>query len=198
MRSAILLLATLLLAAGDARASDVDRSPTWEERMLEAINADRAERGLPRYRVDRRLERAAAEHSRRMAETSTLAHQLRGEPPLKTRVAATGLRFDAVGENVGYSTRVEDLHGNLMRSRGHRQNLLATKYDVDRDRHLPERWSLVRHAGLRAHHQRVERVGSRGRVRGSDRDVAAQAPSAQRRDARQRRAALCRLRDGAS
>ena len=126
---AVLILAALLFSAGEARAGDLDRSPSWEERMLDAINAERAERGLPRYRVDRRLERAAAEHSRRMAETNRLSHQLPGEPPLKARVAATGLRFDAVGENVGYSTRVEDLHPNLMRSRGHRQNLLATKYD---------------------------------------------------------------------
>ena len=126
---AVLLLTALLFATSDARASDFDRSPTWEERMLDAINAERAERGLPRYRVDRRLERAAAEHSRRMAETKRLSHQLPGEPPLRARVAATGLRFDAVGENVGYSTRVEDLHPNLMRSTGHRKNLLATRYD---------------------------------------------------------------------
>ena len=97
--------------------------------MLEAINAERAERGLRRYRLDRDLEAAAADHSRRMAEAGRLTHQLPREPDLRTRIAATGLRFDAAGENVGYSTRVEELHDNLMRSRGHRENLLATKYD---------------------------------------------------------------------
>ena len=51
------------------------------------------------------------------------------EPDLRTRIAATGLRFDSAGENVGYSTRIEEIHDNLMRSRGHRENLLAAKYD---------------------------------------------------------------------
>jgi hypothetical protein len=34
-----------------------------------------------------------------------------------------------VAENVGYSTRVEQLHDNLMDSPSHRQNLLSKRYD---------------------------------------------------------------------
>ena len=72
--------------------------------MLEAINAERTERGLRPYRLDRDLEEAAADHSRRMAEAGRLTHQLAREPDLRTRIAATGLRFDSAGENVGYSS----------------------------------------------------------------------------------------------
>jgi hypothetical protein len=64
-----------------------------------------------------------------MADSRRLTHQLPGELDLRTRIAATGLRFDAAGENVGYSTRIEDIHDNLMRSSGHRENILASKYD---------------------------------------------------------------------
>jgi len=127
---AIALLAALLATAADVRGRDLDRSEPWEQRMLESINADRAGRGLPAYRLDRKLEQAAAGHARRMAESNQLSHQLPGEPVLRERIAAEGLRFDAVAENVGYSTNVEDLHGNLMRSASHRQNLLSTKYDA--------------------------------------------------------------------
>ena len=64
-----------------------------------------------------------------MAKAGRLTHQLAREPDLRTRIAATGLRFDSAGENVGYSTRIEEIHDNLMRSRGHRENLLSAKYD---------------------------------------------------------------------
>jgi uncharacterized protein YkwD len=126
-----LLAATILLfAAGDLRAVELDRLREWEERMLDAVNDERVERGLPRYRRDRDLDQAAADHALRMAESGRVSHQLPREPDLRTRLAATGLRFDAAAENVGYSTRVETLHDNLMRSRGHRENLLASRYDA--------------------------------------------------------------------
>jgi uncharacterized protein YkwD len=123
------LFAALAVVLRCDGALDAGRSPAWEERMLDAVNAERAERGLPRYRLDRHLETAAADHTRRMVESGRLAHQLPGEPDLWTRLAATGLRFDAAAENVGYSTLVEELHDDLMRSREHRKNLLAANYD---------------------------------------------------------------------
>jgi hypothetical protein len=126
---ALLLVAAIVLAPCAAAASEAGRSREWEKRLLDEINAERAERGLPRYRLDRDLVAAAADHSRRMADSRRLAHQLPGEPDLRTRIADTGLRFGAAGENVGYSTRIEEMHSNLMRSRGHRQNILATRYD---------------------------------------------------------------------
>jgi hypothetical protein len=107
-----------------------DREPSWEARMIEQVNRERDRVGLPPLRHERRLGEAAAEHTRRMAEAGTLSHQLRGEPPLRARIAATGLRFNTVGENVGYSTDVEDLHPNLMDSRAHRENVLSPKYNA--------------------------------------------------------------------
>jgi hypothetical protein len=129
MRVRLLVLLVLLTLPGAAVALDLTRVPEWEARMLDQINADRRERGLPRLRANRHLEAAAAEHTRRMARAGQLSHQFPREPKLRDRVAATGMRFDAVAENVGYSTRVADLHRNLMRSPSHRENLLSKKYD---------------------------------------------------------------------
>jgi hypothetical protein len=125
----VLVLVAAIAVAPSSHAGDAGRSREWEERLLTAVNAERADRGLPRYRLDHALVAAAADHSRRMADSGRLAHQLPGEPDLRTRLAATGLRFDAAGENVAYSMRVEEIHGILMRSRGHRQNILATRFD---------------------------------------------------------------------
>jgi hypothetical protein len=129
MRAWLLVLLALLVAPAESDALDITRVSDWEARMLDEINTDRRQRGLPRFRADRRLDAAAADHTRRMARAGLLAHRLPREPILRDRVAATGLRFDAVGENVGYSTRVGELHRNLMRSPGHRENLLSKKYD---------------------------------------------------------------------
>ena len=62
----------MILIATPSGAFDLGRSQEWEERMLEAINAERAERGLRPYRLDRHLEEAAADHSRRMAKAGRL------------------------------------------------------------------------------------------------------------------------------
>jgi len=126
----LLACALALLPLDGAGARGGDGAARHEERMLADINDERERRGLRPLRRDRRLDQAAADHTRRMARARRLAHQLRGEPNLRTRIAATGLRFSTVGENVGYSTRVEDLHPNLMRSRGHRAHLLSSKYDA--------------------------------------------------------------------
>ena len=127
---ALLLLAVIGLAPAASEATDSGRVQQWEQRLLDAVNEERADRGLPLYRLDRDLVAAAADHSRLMADSGRLAHQLPGEPDLRTRIAGTGLRFDAAAENVGYSTRIAEIHDNLMRSRGHRDNILATKYDA--------------------------------------------------------------------
>jgi uncharacterized protein YkwD len=124
-----ILLLALLTVGADSRPPDTDRIGSWEKRMFEAVNAERASRGLPPYRQNRRLEEAAEQHTRRMIAASDLSHQLPGEPAMRSRIASTGLRFDAVAENVAYSTRVEEIHDDLMGSPGHRQNLLSRQYD---------------------------------------------------------------------
>jgi hypothetical protein len=127
----LVLAAVVTLHALPGAAADVERGAGGHEaRMLDQINAERERRGLPVLRRNRRLDAAAAEHTRRMARAGRIAHELRGEPALRDRVAATGLRFDAVAENVGFSGRIESLHPNLMRSRSHRANLLSPRYDA--------------------------------------------------------------------
>lgn len=65
-----------------------------------------------------------------MASAHSLSHRVPNERDLSDRVAATGLRFSAVAENVAYSSeRTDDFHDDWMHSPGHRANILSRATD---------------------------------------------------------------------
>ena len=61
-----------------------------ESKTIRAVNAERAQRSLPRLIGDRKLARAADGHTGAMLSTRTFAHQVPGEPALGGRVRAQG------------------------------------------------------------------------------------------------------------
>lgn len=119
--------------------SSVLRTPTSlsqdEQAFVALVNQERASRGLPLLAVDPVLTAAARQHSREMAELGYFDHYspVRGlRSPLERYAVALGSRkFSCVvGENLFYSTRRDvDLgHRSLMKSPGHRANILAADY----------------------------------------------------------------------
>ena len=124
VRTTILL--TFLLAAVAAFAQ-----PTRQEQQLVGeLNASRAQAGLPPLKIDDRLTQAAREHSQSMADARTLTHVLPGEQGVAERLAATGMRFNRSGENVGYNTDFNGLHSGWMHSPPHRKNILNPDYTL--------------------------------------------------------------------
>ncbi|HEY3929372.1 MAG TPA: CAP domain-containing protein [Candidatus Koribacter sp.] len=121
------LLATPAFAVSH-RASDFD--PQGEEQILQLINKERTERGLGALHLDARLTEAAREHTERMVEHHELTHKLATEPVLSDRVAATGIDFQAAGENVAYDMNVDHAHVEFMHSPGHRANILQAKFNA--------------------------------------------------------------------
>ena len=100
--------------------------------MVRLTNQERAQAGLPELKPSDHLRQAAREHSRLMAERGELSHQLRGEPELSTRVAAQGVRFNSIGENVSLTSQqppAQRAHAGLMRSPPHRANILAKDFN---------------------------------------------------------------------
>lgn len=105
--------------------------PSGDERQLfNLLNQERARAGLQRLQWDPRLAESARYHAQRMAQQRQLSHLLPGEPDMGERVAATGIRFDAVAENVAYAPTVESAHQGLMNSPPHRANILNPQYDA--------------------------------------------------------------------
>lgn len=97
-------------------------------RLAQLVNAERRKAGLGELAWEDRLAQAALRHVRIMADEEELSHQFAGEPTLRERVSATGLRFNDVGENVAYDHGVELAHASFMASRGHRANILNPRY----------------------------------------------------------------------
>src|SRR3954470_5662341 len=104
--------------------------PAAEHRILDQANEARSKAGLAPLHWSDKLAQAARTHAEKMAEGHSLSHRLQGEADLTDRIAATGLRFSAVSENIAYSTDgAEDFHDDWMHSPGHRANILAAKSD---------------------------------------------------------------------
>lgn len=123
----VVVLLALCVMPGFAQTAD-----EIEAELVRLVNRERAKLGLAELALDERLRAAAREHSRAMAAGGQFLHQVSGERDLSERVAAAGLRFNAVAENIGRAGADEGAagaHQALMDSPKHRANILGEKYN---------------------------------------------------------------------
>src|SRR5580765_3987188 len=118
MRPAIVLF-TLIFCGAAALAQS-----TAEKQLFDLVNREREKAKLSKLEWSDRLAQAALAHSKLLAENRDLSHQFSGEPILQERIGATGVRFNSVAENVAAAQEVETAHAALMKSPGHRANIL--------------------------------------------------------------------------
>jgi hypothetical protein len=124
------ILIALMIATSSLSAYAQQVDPASEQELLQLVNAERVKAGLAPLQTDERLTQIAREHSRWQAAKHGLSHQFPGEPDVRHRVAATGLRFDVSGENVAYDADVASAHRELMNSPPHRANILHSQFTV--------------------------------------------------------------------
>ena len=139
MKRAIVAIACLsFLVTISAHAGPSQR----EQQLFDLVNHEREKAGLGKLEWSDRLAQAALAHSKLLAENRDLSHQFSGEPILQERIGATGLRFNSVAENVAAAQDVNTAHAALMKSPGHRANILHQDYNalgisiVERDHEL--------------------------------------------------------------
>jgi hypothetical protein len=101
-----------------------------EKQLLDLVNHEREKAGLNKLEWSDQLAEAALAHSKLLADHQDLSHQFPGEPLLQERVGATKLRFNAVAENVAEAPDVDTAHTALMKSPGHRANILHPDYNA--------------------------------------------------------------------
>lgn len=129
----LVFLITLPAHAGPSRR---------EQQLFDLVNHERERAGLNKLEWNDRLAQAALAHSKLLAENRDLSHQFPGEPLLQERVGETRLRFNSVAENVAAAPDVDTAHTALMKSPGHRANILHQDYSsigisiVERDHEL--------------------------------------------------------------
>lgn len=131
MRTTRAWLSGILLVAGlwaPAVAQGPDRDGA--RRLLELVNAERERQGAGVLAWDDAVAGVALRHAQLMVERAELSHQFPGEPKLRDRLSAAGLKFNDDAENVAYDSNVEEAHARLMESPGHRRNILNPRFDA--------------------------------------------------------------------
>ncbi|HLL64052.1 MAG TPA: CAP domain-containing protein [Propionibacteriaceae bacterium] len=105
--------------------------------MLDRLNAQRADHGLPALTSDAKLAAAAHTHNVKMADANQLSHQLPGEAGLGARISAAGYRWSSVGENVAWSSNrsqtgvlalQDSMYNETPPDDGHRRNILSSSF----------------------------------------------------------------------
>jgi uncharacterized protein YkwD len=120
-------LSLALLSAGCAAlpesSTPVDVVAIDRTEALKAVNAFRAEHGMPALRVEDHLMAAALAQSRAMARKAKMDHEVDGKLP--DRVRAAGYDWTTTAENIARSYRDYDkAMAGWIASPGHRKNLL--------------------------------------------------------------------------
>ena len=100
-----------------------------EQYLLAAANDDRTAHHLSPLRTDEGLLRSARLHAVEMANHRDISHQFAGEAELAERAGEAGVRFSLITENVAQASNSALIHELLMRSAGHRANLLDPQVD---------------------------------------------------------------------
>jgi uncharacterized protein YkwD len=106
-------------------AADPDASEEQAERtLLLLVNRDRQSAGLPALVEAEDLSRLARSHSLDMRESAFFAHVSPRTGRLRDRADDMRLQYRRLGENIAVGADVHEAERALMRSPGHRMNLL--------------------------------------------------------------------------
>jgi len=102
--------------------------PDLEARMLELVNGERMAAGLRPLAGDAELEQVARQHSTDMFARGYFAHVTpEGRDPFE-RMREADVRFLTAGENLALAPTLQIAHAGLMRSPGHRANILQRDF----------------------------------------------------------------------
>jgi len=102
-----------------------------ERALFESVNKERAARGLPALRLSSPLSEVARKHSGEMARLGRLAHESAAGGSLKNRLDEARIAHAYCVENVAGGDSFDPglIHEALMKSEGHRENILLPNVD---------------------------------------------------------------------
>jgi uncharacterized protein YkwD len=96
--------------------------------MLAMVNQERRERGLVELRWDGRLAGMAMAHSKDMLAKGYFAHEDPAGRTATYRAAKAGVTYTIIGENLAFAKTLPQAHRGLMKSPGHRENILRPEF----------------------------------------------------------------------
>jgi uncharacterized protein YkwD len=103
-----------------------------EQELYDLINRERTKRGILPLEPSQGLKILARKHSQYMAMQPALTHDSHDGKSFSQRLQEAGLYFKETGENVAFSESFlpEAIHHSFMRSNGHRENILGSRFDA--------------------------------------------------------------------
>ncbi len=101
-----------------------------EQQILSLVNAERARMGLPAYKLDSRLSAIARAKSNDMVKNRYFAHQSPRLGSVRDQIAAAGLSFRCINENIARYGSLSKAMVGLMSSVGHRNNIMSKTYNT--------------------------------------------------------------------
>jgi uncharacterized protein YkwD/uncharacterized membrane protein required for colicin V production len=110
------------------KVANTEPVPTLEAQMLELVNQERTLRGLKPLEADPELTEVARRHSADMFARGYFSHHSpEGKDPFD-RMRESNVRFRTAGENLAIAPTLQMAHDGLMRSPGHRANILRPAF----------------------------------------------------------------------
>lgn len=103
--------------------------PAEEDALFAVLGAERARAGLPPLERDPLLRAVARDHAREMFELRYLSHYSPRTGKPSDRLAARGIPFDFMGENVAYAPSAALANDGFLRSPSHRANLFDPRFE---------------------------------------------------------------------
>ncbi|RYY40687.1 MAG: hypothetical protein EOO08_06040 [Chitinophagaceae bacterium] len=102
--------------------------PDLEARMLELVNEERANAGLPPLRTDPEMMAVARAHAADMFARGYFSHYTPEKKDPFDRMETAHVSFTTAGENLALGQTLLICHRGLMNSPGHRANILHTAF----------------------------------------------------------------------
>lgn len=99
-----------------------------EARMLVLVNEERKKVGLKPLRADPEMQAVARLHSKDMFARGFFAHVNLDKKDPFDRMRAGGVKFLTAGENLALAQTLQQAHDGLMKSPGHRANILQRQF----------------------------------------------------------------------
>jgi uncharacterized protein YkwD len=132
LRLVFIVLALSLMAFGTA-ATPASALPSGRVgSTLKLLNRERAQHGLPAFRLDSRLSTAAKRHAQDMVRRDYFSHDAPGGVDFVDRIRRTGYAASSLGENLAWGSgslaSPASTVRSWMNSPGHRANILNRRF----------------------------------------------------------------------
>lgn len=116
------------LKPGKPPARYLTRLPSEEKAIFDLINSERQRAGIDLLAYDKNISNVAADHSFDMFKRNYFNHTSPDNVDVGDRLSSNGINFVYAGENIAIAGSIEVAHQGLMKSAGHRMNILDPNF----------------------------------------------------------------------